>query len=98
MVPKSANPIAQSIRDSGLFHAGERVGVAVSGGPDSVTLLLLLLEVRKDLGIVLSVVHFNHKLRGKASDQDEKFVGKLAAKYGLPLHVGCANVAGRAQR
>ena len=98
MVPKSANPIAQSIRDSGLFHAGERVGVAVSGGQDSVTLLLLLLEVRKELGIVLSVVHFNHKLRGKASDQDAKFVGKLAAKYGLPLHVGCANVAGRAQR
>ncbi len=53
------------------------MGVAVSGGADSVALLHLLLETREQSGIVLSVAHFNHKLRGKASDADEKFVEQI---------------------
>jgi len=77
---------------------GERVAVAVSGGADSVALLLLLVELRQKLGIVLSVVHFNHQLRGRAADADEKFVVRLAAKHGLPIHVGRANVAAKAKR
>jgi len=81
-----------------FLRPGDRVGVAVSGGADSVALLLLLLELREKLGIVLSVVHFNHKLRGKASDADEKFVVKLAAKHELELHVGFAEVAKKAKK
>lgn len=73
------------------------MGVAVSGGADSVALLLLLLELREKLGIVLSVVHFNHKLRGKASDADEKFVAKLAAKHGLTFHAASVYVAKKAK-
>ncbi len=73
------------------------MGVAVSGGADSVALLLLLLELRKKLGIVLSVVHFNHKLRGKASDADEAFVAKLAAKHGLEFHSASIEVAKKAK-
>jgi tRNA(Ile)-lysidine synthase len=86
------------IRESDLLRPGERVGVAVSGGADSVALLRLLLELRERLGIVLSIVHFNHKLRGKASDADEAFVAKLAEKFGLTLHLGRADVAGKARR
>ena len=74
------------------------MGVAVSGGADSVALLLLLLALREKLGIVLSVVHFNHKLRGKASDADEKFVAKLAAKHGLEFHTASVYVAKKATR
>jgi len=80
-----------------MLRAGDRVGVAVSGGADSVALLLLLLELREKLGIVLSVVHFNHKLRGKASDADEKFVAKLAAKLGLEFHSASIDVAKKAK-
>src|SRR5207245_11620726 len=76
-----------------MLRPGDRVGVAVSGGADSVALLLLLLELRGKLGIVLSVVHFNHKLRGKASDADQAFVAKLAAKHGLEFHAACVDVA-----
>lgn len=61
-------------------------------------LLLLLLELREKLGIVLGVVHFNHKLRGAAADADEKFVAKLAAKHGLSFHAGRADVAAKAKR
>jgi len=80
-----------------MVKPGDRVGVAVSGGADSVALLLLLLELREKLGIVLSVVHFNHKLRGKASDADERFVAKLAAKHGLEFHAAAVYVAKKAK-
>ncbi len=80
------------------MRPGDRVGVAVSGGADSVALLLLLLELRGKLGIVLSVVHFNHKLRGKASDADEVFVAKLAAKHGLEFHSASVDVAKKAKK
>src|SRR5260370_38785539 len=91
------NAVRGAIQRRGLLRAGERVGVAVSGGDDSGALLLLLVELRKQLGIVLSVVHFNHKLRGKDSDEDEKFAAKLAEKYGLAFHAGRADIAAKAK-
>jgi tRNA(Ile)-lysidine synthase len=63
-----------------------------------VALLLLLVDLRKRLGVVLSVAHFNHKLRGKDSDKDERFVTQLAAKYGLVLHSERLDVGARAKR
>lgn len=81
-----------------MLRAGERVGVGVSGGADSAALLLLLLELRDELGIVLSVAHLNHKLRGATSDADEKFVAKLAAKHGLTLYHESLDVAAKARR
>jgi tRNA(Ile)-lysidine synthase len=74
------------------------VGVGVSGGADSVALLLLFLELRDELGIVLSVAHLNHKLRGKASDADETFVAQLAAKHGLEFFSESVVVAAKARR
>jgi tRNA(Ile)-lysidine synthase len=70
----------------------------VSGGADSVALLRLLVELRAKLGIVLSVAHFNHQLRGRASDADEKFVERLASKFALPFHVARADIAAKAKR
>lgn len=63
-----------------------RVAVAVSGGPDSVCLLHILTECAPRLGIALSVAHYNHKLRGAASDEDQRFVAGMAARMGLALH------------
>ena len=85
------------IQTEGFLRAGDRVSVAVSGGADSVALLRLLLELREKLGVVLSVVHFNHKLRGKASDADEEFVAKLAAKHGLEFHSASVYVTKKAK-
>jgi tRNA(Ile)-lysidine synthase len=78
-----AERLLKSIRKQELLRAGDRVAVAVSGGADSVALLLLLVELRKAVGIVLSVAHVNHKLRGAESDGDEAFVSELAGEYGL---------------
>ena len=68
------------------------MGVAVSGGIDSVAMLRLLLELRKDLGTVLSAVHFNHRLRGAESDADEEFVSKLACRHRLDFLCESADV------
>jgi tRNA(Ile)-lysidine synthase len=88
--------VLSHIRRQELLRAGDRVGVAVSGGIDSVALLRLLLELRHELGIVLSVVHFNHKLRGAESDADQEFVAGLAREYDLEIHADGDDVAARA--
>jgi tRNA(Ile)-lysidine synthase len=93
-----AENILPAVRTRELVRPGQRLGVAVSGGADSVGLLLLFLELRDKLGIVLSVAHLNHKLRAKASDADEKFVAKLAAKHGLVFHCESVDVAAHAKR
>jgi tRNA(Ile)-lysidine synthetase-like protein len=89
---------AASLQSATWFRPGMKLGAAVSGGADSVALLTLFAETRAQLGLVLSVVHFNHKLRGKASDLDENFVTELAEKFGLTLHLGRADVAAKAKR
>ena len=79
------------------MRAGDRVGVAVSGGADSVALLRLLLELRADLGVVLAVAHFNHRLRGEDSEADEAFVADLARQQGLEFFAGRADVRDHAR-
>ena len=86
--------VLECIREQGLLAAGQRTGVAVSGGLDSVALLRLGLELRSELGIVLSVVHFNHQLRGDDSLADEKFVVRLAERHGLEFHGHGGDVRG----
>ena len=75
------------------MRPGDRVGVAVSGGIDSVALLRLLLELRNELGIVVSVVHFNHQLRGAESDADQEFVAELAREHGLEFYSASGDAA-----
>lgn len=89
---------ADQLKELAWFRAGIKIGVAVSGGADSVALLRLLADLRSELGVVVSAAHFNHRLRGKASESDENFVAALAEKLGLPLHIGRGDVAGKAKR
>jgi tRNA(Ile)-lysidine synthase len=93
-VQELAERLRNTIRKHGAIRPGDRVAAAVSGGADSVALLCLLLELRAELGIVLSVAHVNHKLRAEESDQDERFVAQLAQRHGLELHACDAPIAG----
>lgn len=69
--------------------------VGVSGGADSVALLHLLVEAgfRK-----LVVCHLDHRLRGRASTEDARFVRRLAEKLGLPHEIGRFDVRARMER
>ena len=79
------------IQEQRLILPGERVSVAVSGGADSVAMLRVLLELREELGAVLSVAHFNHKIRGAEADADEQFVKNLAQQFDLEFHSASAD-------
>jgi tRNA(Ile)-lysidine synthase len=68
-----------------MFQPGQRVGVAVSGGADSVCLLHVLRELAPRWNLRLVVLHLDHKLRGEESRQDAAFVRRLAAKLDLPF-------------
>ncbi len=73
------------------------MAIAVSGGADSVALLRALLELRNELGVVLSIAHFNHRIRGAEADTDEQFTKDLAEQFGLEFHSGSADVPQYAQ-
>jgi tRNA(Ile)-lysidine synthase len=81
-----AERLLKSIRKQNSIRAGDRLAVAISGGADSVALLYLILQLRAELGIVLSVAHVNHRLRQRESEGDADFVAKLAAQHELELH------------
>jgi len=72
-----------------MFLPGCRLGVAVSGGADSVFLLHALREMAS---AELSVIHIEHGIRGSASIEDAVFVKELAEKLGLPFHLHGADV------
>jgi len=79
-----------------LLTPGSRVVVAVSGGSDSVALLRLLCLLKDTHRLELVCAHFNHRLRGEASDVDEAFVRELAASLTVPFERGSEDVAGYA--
>ena len=68
----------------------------VSGGPDSVCLLFVLLQLREELDFELMAVHVNHGLREQEADRDQEFVEELCGKLGVPLRCRFREVRGRA--
>ncbi len=71
---------------------GDRILVAVSGGVDSITLLDIMVRLSRIHNLKIFPVHFNHKLRGKQSDEDEKFVKKISTSCGLQFFSGYGDV------
>jgi tRNA(Ile)-lysidine synthase len=90
--------VLEAIREAGMLRAGDRVGVAVSGGADSVALLRLLETLRSELGVTLAVAHLNHSLRGEESDADAEFVRELAQAAGHEFLVSKVDVGAEAAR
>jgi tRNA(Ile)-lysidine synthase len=77
------------------FPPDARYLIGVSGGRDSVALLHWLIGLGYNK---LVVCHLNHRLRGRSSDADARFVKKLAAKYQLDFELGTANIHAFAKR
>lgn len=77
----------QAIDKFAMLNGAENVTVALSGGADSVCLLLVMKELSAEYGYKLKAVHVNHLLRGEESDRDELFCRELCQKEGIPLTV-----------
>jgi tRNA(Ile)-lysidine synthase len=84
--------------DTRLLKPGLRLAVGVSGGADSVALLRALHERRSELGLVVSVAHLHHGLRGAEADGDLEFVRGLAMQLALPFHEAQVDAAAEAAR
>jgi tRNA(Ile)-lysidine synthase len=89
--------IRRTIRRHGLWPAGARLLIGLSGGSDSVALALLLQELAEQDGFtVVSLAHLNHRLRCTAA-RDEQFCRDLASSISLPIAVESIDVASYAQ-
>ncbi len=77
-----------------MINRGCKVLAAVSGGPDSMTMLHILYLLREELGISLHVAHLNHMFRGADSEADARFVAGMAQRYGLSATIEARDVPG----
>lgn len=79
------NRICRFIEENNMLHSGDTVICGLSGGADSVCLLLALSELKEQLGISLEALHVNHSLRGAESNSDEEFCRRLCQKFDIPF-------------
>lgn len=84
--------VRETVRKYNMFVPGEKVLVAVSGGPDSVALLHLLYGLREELDCRLEVAHLQHGIRGEEGREDGRFVAGIAEKLALPFHLREVNL------
>ncbi len=89
--------VCRSLQKFGMIGSGERVLVALSGGPDSVALTHALVELAATEVFELRLAHLNHQLR-EDGDADEAFCAELAARLDLPFSSHRIDVAAEAQR
>ena len=79
--------VKQAITAYRMFQPGDSVLICVSGGPDSVALLHILLSLAPEFSCTIGVAHLNHCLRKKDSDDDAEFVASLAKQLDLPCYI-----------
>ena len=82
-----AKKIKRFIEKHRMLFPGNRALVGVSGGADSVALLHILHDLKKQLEISLEVAHLQHGIRGEEGEEDARFVAGLAERLGLVCHV-----------
>lgn len=83
---KIEQKIIQFVEQNELVNHGDKILVALSGGPDSVLALHFFFKFRKKFKVDLFAVHFNHRLRGKEADKDEAFCEKFCEQINIPFY------------
>lgn len=82
---KRLEKIENYIRQYHMIEKGDRIVIGVSGGADSVCLLMALWSLQEKLGFQVLVCHVNHELRGEEAAQDEAYVEMLCHKMQVPF-------------
>jgi tRNA(Ile)-lysidine synthase len=96
-IPQILSRVRGAIQRNHMIEPGDQIGVAVSGGVDSVVLLDILTHLKEELHISLMVLHLNHGIRGEEAERDQQFVQALSNKYALPYFVREVDVPGHMQ-
>lgn len=92
------NKVLKTVQKHNMFGISKDVTVALSGGADSVCLLLVLCKLKEILDLTLSAIHINHSLRGAESDRDELFAKELCDKLGVPFFSFKVDAAAEAEK
>jgi len=79
--------VLRFIKENELYSPGEKVLVALSGGPDSVFLLHFFNKFKNKFKIEIGAVHINHRLRGNDSERDELFCKAICDELSVPLYI-----------
>lgn len=91
------NNVKDYIKKHQMLQQNDRVILGISGGADSVCLLFVLLELRKEYNLELVGVHVNHNLRGEEALRDQRYVEEICKKYEVPLTIVSVDVSQRAK-
>ena len=86
------NKLQSFLEQYDMLQPGDTVICAVSGGADSMALLWSMYLIKEKWKIQIAAAHFNHRLRGEESDEDEAFVRSFCAGYEIPFYCGTAEV------
>lgn len=81
------NKALNTIKKYSMLNKGDRVIASVSGGADSMALLCLLLEIKEEYNLSITVCHINHMLRGDEAIRDEEFVSSFCKKKSLDFRL-----------
>ncbi len=92
------NSAAKTVQLYNMIAQGDVIYVGLSGGADSVCLLLCLLEMSEKYNAQIRAIHINHQLRGQESDADEEFCRKLCERLNVPFVSKCIDVKGYAEK
>ena len=79
--------VRRTIQKYRMIASGESLLVAVSGGPDSLALLRVLIDLRSEIDLTMSACHLNHGFRGEEAEQDAEYVRRVCGDMGVPCHV-----------
>lgn len=90
--------VTQYIKKQHMLKPGDHIVVGLSGGADSVCLLLVLVELKEEYQLALHAVHVNHQIRGEEAEKDEVFSKELCRKWNVPYSVVTENVPALAKR
>jgi len=91
--PALEQRVLEFIQEHRLVPNQRKLLVAVSGGPDSVCLLHILIKLGDELGVSLHLAHLNHQLRGAEAEADADYVADLARRLGIPAIIEQRDVA-----
>ena len=87
MYKDTLQKVKRFMTETGMLQNCSEIILGVSGGPDSMTMLHILNELRDEFGYRLRVVHVNHGIRGKEALRDQQMVEKICSEWKIPCAV-----------
>lgn len=90
--------VDDTIKNYNMIKMNDGIVIGVSGGPDSMCLLHILIRLKEKYNLSIFATHLNHQFRGKEADKDAAYVEDICRKWGIPVYVKKIDVAAYAKK